>query len=675
MKKKILTTQIAAICIIMMVTSFNFATADDTLHWTPDRDVWDFELAYDDHRHSYKPYYGRVDEATGVINGCHLQKDESINRLYSLSVEKYTTIDVNNRLGMYTKIWDSGWTDACRYQMAGVDSQVGIILSSQSSTLGTTPSDGIKTVETMINKNGLVSNAVHTLSNKPAHGNTKGSNLNTKLYSKMHSKTLPSSNQPLQFSKSINRQMQVGTVVGHPGLEFPGLGRESIPPILNKPIHVSMMGPKFNEQGLYRATLYIHNLDTSQVTAYPTTFSTRNVTVALLGDSYASGEGNPDNPAEWDSTTDRILTNPIRAFDPNEYNKQCSLIKLNNNNLTNVLEYNYDPVEVLAKYGKKEYSPFIEMRNIPEWLDLSAHRSLRSGHSLAAMDFSSWLNQEFGNTMTFFNFSSSGAKTTHVMHEAQYFYHRQLSSGRPNIYNSDGKCLTCGQIRDLVDTVQGNKIDILILSIGGNDVGFSKAVESALSNGNFTDSIFQDLKTELEKSYEELNDKISKTLDVDHVILTGYPTDLFSTSSNTSSAGCGIFETSFGWTGKVSDITKKEVDELKQWGIELEELQAHIAKEYGWSFVDVSDEFLSHGYCGKLITPYVFGESPYEDGTTYFRGAGRSCKMQGDILGALHPNEKGHEVYRSKVLAELKKYYLNRTRKSIVNVSKSKTHM
>ena len=93
MQPKTLTKQIAVICISMLSTIFTAAKGEDALIWTNDRDVWDFQLAYDDHSHTYNPSYGRTNETVGVLDGCHIQKNESTNRLYSLSLEKYMTID------------------------------------------------------------------------------------------------------------------------------------------------------------------------------------------------------------------------------------------------------------------------------------------------------------------------------------------------------------------------------------------------------------------------------------------------------------------------------------------------------------------------------------------------------------------------------------------------------
>ena len=61
-------------------------------------------------------------------------------------------------------------------------------------------------------------------------------------------------------------------------------------------------------------------------------------------------------------------------------------------------------------------------------------------------------------------------------------------------------------------------------------------------------------------------------------------------------------------------------------------LQAQIAAlKFGWTYIGgIVHAFTGHGYC----------ESP---DVSWYRSASTSCKIQGDINGTIHPNEKGHQ--------------------------------
>ena len=349
--------------------------------------------------------------------------------------------------------------------------------------------------------------------------------------------------------------------------------------------------------GRYEITLQVNLKDGTQV-AKSRSIRLRDATIVVLGESFASGEGNPD-----------AVGTPFPDFG----DLQCKTTSLS----------------FVLGIG-------IVMNNEPRWQEPNAHRSYRSGFSLAAEAIE---NQ--GDLITFLNFARSGA---------------QISKGLINPGDRDdwiGK----GQIAEARETIGDREIDALIISIGGNDIGFAGGLRDLVAKdfswlANLTsdgdddknrEKVIQDaresigkLEDEDEGDFAKLKTEIDK-FNARHVFLVEYPTGLFDRVKNgdvTSEPGCGIFE------GLDQDIDREDAEAIATVGRELNEMLRRVANRHGWIMIDgIDGGFAGHGYC---------------DEDTFFVGAEASCRQQGDFDGTMHPNHKGHQVYKDRIVATLK---------------------
>jgi hypothetical protein len=197
--------------------------------------------------------------------------------------------------------------------------------------------------------------------------------------------------------------------------------------------------------------------------------------VVGLGDSFASGEGNPDVPVRFspERTTDY-------GFGANK---------------TPLTGYP-------ARIG--EWKVIGDTKFIDEnarWQDQACHRSLYSHQLRAALQLAI---EDPHRAVTFVGLACSGAETTFGLFleykgnewvpyppdlpqisaaaEAQCGGRGARNYDLPEAYHIGGRIpeLKGGLVLKKCDAKQARKIDLLLLSIGGNDVGFSRLVANAV---------------------------------------------------------------------------------------------------------------------------------------------------------------------------------------------------
>jgi len=195
-----------------------------------------------------------------------------------------------------------------------------------------------------------------------------------------------------------------------------------------------------------------------------------------MGDSFASGEGNPDVPVRFspDRTTDYGL----------------------GANKTRLTGY---PARV-GDWKKIGDEKFIEEN--ARWQDQACHRSLYSYQLRAALQLAI---EDPHRAVTYVGFACSGAETTfglfldykgnewvpHPPDLPQISAVAEAQCGNkgaarnydlPEAYHINGRIpeLKGGLVLKKCDAKEARKIDLLLLSIGGNDVGFSRLVANAV---------------------------------------------------------------------------------------------------------------------------------------------------------------------------------------------------
>jgi len=362
--------------------------------------------------------------------------------------------------------------------------------------------------------------------------------------------------------------------------------------------------------------------------------------IAAMGDSYASGEGNP---------TSRYLTTWLTEGVSPDKELQNLTIRTKGDD---------------AKGDNAHY-----------------HRSPYAASVLVAQEYAS--NHPLSTVDLVFA-PQSGATMTDMSDEKDMPDEKDVTIGAPN---------QVGQISDLMTAVPDNHIDVLTLSFGGNDIGFDRIVTSLLIADLLSklgsDDI--DIKTELlqavtegkgwgkvqEKLYlagetqaaksllywiqtvtplttlhdaaplglnsliddhikdtdltglnnlqdkfTELQAAIERQLNPERVFITEYPVPFLDEAGNYVSVdlllGCGISADDAEW---IDDKIVKPLNIAVKKAAEIN----------GWTYVTgITEDFQGH---------------QYKDGDPecWFRTLWESLRYQHGYAGTLHPNEVGHQ--------------------------------
>jgi len=258
------------------------------------------------------------------------------------------------------------------------------------------------------------------------------------------------------------------------------------------------------------------------------------------------------------------------------------------------------------------------------WLNAPCHRSVNNGRRFA----NTRINALDGVSTQFFDFSCSGAKIDAGL------LGTQLTS-QPDANNG----LQTPQI-DQVASLQHNvlhdaPIDILMISVGVNDVNFADVVTACLLPGDCTTSdAVHTARTVLASAsfanaYDRLGTAIRTKLNVKKVYITEYPNemahdpgdfcgDLDDGFGDLSMVGVSVAENSFLFTNIMQALNT--------------DVQA-AANRNRWTFVPgPKDTFATHGYCNGPERRY---ENTLSD----------SFARQGNQNGTMHPNIAGHKAY------------------------------
>lgn len=279
------------------------------------------------------------------------------------------------------------------------------------------------------------------------------------------------------------------------------------------------------------------------------------------------------------------------------------------------------------------------MKTDPIWVEPGAYRSFQAGPALAAKKFENTAN---GELATYLSFASSGAEIKKGLLEPQRGWQ------------------TVGQLEEVKETVGDRPIDALIVSIGGNDVGFVPGLAALTLLPEFTrvavDQYIQKKIKDLNKKFNDLERKIKELkLNPKHVFITEYPTAHFDRKDDgTVGGGCGTFNLDLADKimpieinpySLIPKITKAEAKAIKRIGRSLNQAIEDAADpdNHDWTFVDgIAEGFRGHGYCRSR-------------NERYFVTVSESCIRQGDFYGTMHPNQSGQRVYGDQIAAALRR--------------------
>ncbi len=348
-------------------------------------------------------------------------------------------------------------------------------------------------------------------------------------------------------------------------------------------------------------------VDIGGIAVASTEIKVTDIFVVGIGDSFGSGEGNPDVPVRF---------SPERTI---SYGKGSGP-----DDMTGY------PARVGA-WKKVGDDTFIEGN--ARWLDQACHRSLYSHQLRAALELAV---EDPHRAVTYAGFACSGAEVTWGL-----FLRYKGNEWVPNPPDlsqvSAAADAQCGKgdapkidmpeayhMHGIIPELQGGltlskcpyekarKIDLVLLSVGGNDIGFARLVANAvLSDESLVRSLggwfgqvhgnkeSQELLTRLDQRYKAMNRAVHGILHVpwdesDRVILTAYPPfallDDAGNMCRDGSVGMEVFS-EFKITQKAALSSSWLADKLDQ-------VMEKSAGAHGWSYADAHRKtFVGRGLC------------------------------------------------------------------------------
>ena len=371
----------------------------------------------------------------------------------------------------------------------------------------------------------------------------------------------------------------------------------------------------------------------------------RDIFVVGMGDSFASGEGNPDVPVRFSRDRTADYASAGEQSDLSGY-----------------------PARIgdWLKIGDKAF-----INENAKWLDQACHRSLYSQQLRAALQLGA---EDPHRSVTYVGVACSGAEVTaglflrykgnewvptppelsqiSAVAEAQCGKHASDDLDLPEAYHINGKIpeLKGGLVLRKCSKDYARRIDLLFLSVGGNDVGFSRLVANAvLSNqsmlrqlGGWIGEVHGQAQasaqlTRIDPRYKSLNRAFHNLLYIpweesDRIVLTGYPgLALFGDGSETCKDGRAGMEVFPDF-----QVSEQKLREGTWIADKLHRAMRESASRFGWSFAETHRrQFIDRGICSGST----------EDGTV----AANELRLPRKVGGVWKPyNPADFQAYASR---------------------------
>lgn len=249
----------------------------------------------------------------------------------------------------------------------------------------------------------------------------------------------------VQLDKGKNNKMATGGPHGDP----------VIVPVHPNPSPLIM--DRLPKIGEYQITLTISPAKVQKGATnyvYKEKIKLKNIIIACIGDSFNSGEGNPDN----------VFFNSDIPCSTNAFNLALQGLEAGLDAfLGDKIPYYSQIKNYIDSKNNGGVFPTVSSPNI--WYEPRAHRSLLSGPSRAASLIEI---MDPHSAVTFITFATSGAMIERGLIRPQY-------SWQPT-----------GQLDQLKNLLGGKKIDFLLMSIGINDVALTEVLADAVKRGFYS---------------------------------------------------------------------------------------------------------------------------------------------------------------------------------------------
>ena len=336
----------------------------------------------------------------------------------------------------------------------------------------------------------------------------------------------------------------------------------------------------------------------------------KDIFVVGMGDSFASGEGNPDVPISFSRQRTAAYGQPSNGIMLTGYPARVGSWRQIGD----------------AQFGKTG----------ARWVNQACHRSLYSHQLRTALQLSL---EDPHRSVTYADFACAGAEITKgvfrldkgnewspnrpslsqlsAVADAQCGIRRATDRDYPHAYHLKG---AVPYLSDIVlkkcPRKRARKIDLLLLSIGGNDAGFSRLVANAVladetllrKLGGWMGLVYGSKEAgvnlaQLKYRYKALNRALHSLLHIpwnqsDRIVLTAYPLlallDDGKSLCPNGKAGMGVLEAFSLNRDKAGDAEKL----AKRLDLEM----AGAAQRHGWSFAfKHRNRFAGHSICAGHI--------------------------------------------------------------------------
>ncbi|CAD5231796.1 unnamed protein product [Bursaphelenchus xylophilus] len=160
--------------------------------------------------------------------------------------------------------------------------------------------------------------------------------------------------------------------------------------------------------------------------------------------------------------------------------------------------------------------------------------------------------------------------------------------------------------------------DLLLMTAGGNDIGYSDMLQRLLSGLHPVPDNFSLRLLYLSEQFDQLN-KLIKGLSPSNVIIPHY-FDFTTNEKGLVDASCSDFDkVSLKYLKRAQKVILRNLNNLIE----------RKTQNFGWISVDLDQIFKKHGICSRQ--PLI-------------RTLQESYRLQGDYGGSFHPTERAHQL-------------------------------
>jgi hypothetical protein len=401
-------------------------------------------------------------------------------------------------------------------------------------------------------------------------------------------------------------------------------GATSAPP----PNHTCQFTATYPAQGAYTVSLAVAHAGAS--VSYTRQVVVKDWLIVSIGDSYASGESNPDIPLDF-------------------------------------------------------------MHNIPaRWEDTRCHRSALAGPAQAAMALES---ADPYSSVTYISLACSGAAITRTSFVDDDVT-RPQGSGILGPYRGiqpppgvgySGEQWLPSQIDALAEAVGDRPIDVLIISAGGNDIGFGPVGATCIVNAHCPDAL---VHFDFDPTFDDWR-SLSSVITYETAHQAGRYDALAAAINNPSPVGRSAINAAHVFLSEYPDPTRNDdgticpkiLDDILVWPFDMSAAEQswaigavfgplndsvrHAAENHhsnageSWHFVGgIADKFagdgFGHGYCAsdnwiRTASQSVVNQGPFVPG----EGIRQFARF---TTGTLHPTAQGHAIYRNQLVAAIRPF-------------------